>query len=137
MKSVDRVVAEMKVKQEERKARLRATQFYNEVVDGLAPLVTRALDVYAHALALDPESLQADAEATADAAPPGRRRSGRDHAGTLRLQALRLQMQAAKAIIGTARQFMGKAGTPKDDDDAEDEPADAGDVQEIRTRFGL
>lgn len=128
------VIAEARVKQAERDARLRATQFYTEVVDGLTPLVTMSLEVYRSALVLDPDAMQADAELAP--APQSGRRGGRDHSGTLRLQTLRLQMQAAKAVIGTARQFMGKSAASKDDD-AETEPQDAGDVQDICNQFGL
>ncbi|MHB8997515.1 MAG: hypothetical protein ACYC63_19900 [Armatimonadota bacterium] len=128
----DKTVGRIKVEQAERQARLRATQFYREVIDGLAPLVQDALEVYRQALTLNTDLFSEDPEA------PTGRRGGRDHAGTLKLQGLRVQMQAAKTIIGTARQFMGKVNAPKDkDDDAEDEPQDPGDLQELRTRFGL
>lgn len=129
---VEKAVGKIKVEQAERQARLRATQFYREVIDGLSPLVTEALEVYRQALTLNTDLFPEMGES------PTGKRGGRDHASTLKLQGLRLQMQAAKTIISTARQFMGQGHTPKNaGEDAEDEPQDPGDLQELRTRFGL
>lgn len=115
---------------QEHQARKAAAQLHEEIIQGLRPLVGEALDIYREALAVSVEELTGGG---------GFEAGKRNPEATFRMQYLKMRLEIAGKVLGTAKSMMGTAGRAAgkgETADAEDEPEDYSGVQALCAGLG-
>jgi hypothetical protein len=112
-------------------ARGRAARLHQQVIEGLEPLVARALAIYREALDTTMGELTGETGFVA-----GRRNAE----ATFRMQYLKMRLAIAGKVLGTAKSMMGTAAAKSaargEADDAEAESEDDRGVRELCDSLG-